>query len=109
MRATLLPIVGLMAALACGGDISPPVRPAAVSSVTFARVLGSLVVARSEALPDTAEYRRRRAAILQQANVTAEDLERFVDARGGDSDLMAAIYERASARLDTLAVRQSPP
>lgn len=92
---------------ACGGDISAPRVQPGIAPATFARVLGDLVLARVETLPDTAAYQRQRKAILREADVSTLDLYRFVESQGGDSDLMATIYQRAEVRLDTLAVRRN--
>lgn len=107
--------VGLAAVLAalvpagCSRDVSPP-EPAAVdvSPETFARALGDLVAARVETFPDTAAYRQRRTEILARHGLTAEDLRRFARAYGNDDDVMAAVYERLGATLDTLSVGRGP-
>ncbi|HUP01244.1 MAG TPA: hypothetical protein VM737_06980 [Gemmatimonadota bacterium] len=107
MRLTLILLLALLFAAACEGVSRSPDSEAMIPPATFARLLAELVAARVETLPDTVRYQTRRAAILQEAGVTAADLRRFVEARGGDGDLMAAVYRVTAVRLDTLAARRT--
>ena len=103
----ILLIVLLIGALSCSGERRAVERETTIPAETFVRVLSDLVAARVEALPDTADYHDRRAEILQAAGITGSDLRRFVEIRGGNADLMAAVYRIAAARLDSLAARQT--
>jgi len=88
--------------MGCDDRPEPPVAPTTISSGTFARVFGELVVARIATLPDTAAYRSRRSAILADFKVSADDLERFAAAHGSDADFMSELYRQVRARVDSL-------
>lgn len=107
MRRPLLLAAGVLFA-ACGADLdpSPPSEPT-LPPATFAQVFSDLIVARVDALPDTAAYRERRETIYRRYGVTGADLERFAAAYGAHDALMAEIYRRVSIRLDTLFGRHA--
>lgn len=91
------PLVG------CGRDLEPRSPGGATIPVeTFVHVMGALSSARAETYPDTAEYARRRAAILEARGITRDDVVRFVEVHGRNDERMAPIYQRVGARLDSL-------
>ena len=48
---------------------------------------------------DTAEFMRLRDAVLEEQGVTEEELRAYVEARGGDLEHMAAVWDSVVARL----------
>ena len=48
---------------------------------------------------DTAEFMRLRDAVLNERGVTEEELRAYVEARGGDLDHMAAVWDSVVSRL----------
>lgn len=102
-RPTIVALIAFAACSSCSEELAPPApdRPT-IETRVFAGALSDLVVARIELLPDTAAYQRRSEEILERSQVSAEDLRDFVRSHGQDDDLMAGVYARVSARLDSL-------
>lgn len=98
----------LPAATGCGRDVEPPEPTGApISPERYARVLSDLVIASIETAPDTQAYRQRRRALLERHGVTEEELRAFVSAYGRNDEVMSAVYERLSDRVDSLEAARS--
>jgi hypothetical protein len=87
-------VLGLALA-ACAAD-------EAAFGVSDARFIETMVELRRAAVTagtDTAQFEQLRQAVLEDHGVTEADLRAYVEAKGGDLDHMAAVWDSVSARL----------
>lgn len=100
MRGTWLALAFAALVAAACGLTDPAGGGDVIDRETFIEVYVELRRA-GEASADSAEFRRRRDAILDAHDLDAEALEAFVRAHGDDVRLLSEVWDTIRARLES--------